>query len=77
IFTKARESINDGSVHVNIGHCHYARDEFDRAIESYETASTRFYSGHNVPVLLCLCRSWYAKATKDVSFASMNTALSY
>lgn len=34
IFAKVRESINDGSVYFNIGHCYYARDEFDRAIES-------------------------------------------
>ncbi|KAF8229067.1 RNA polymerase II-associated protein [Tricholoma matsutake] len=77
IFAKVRESINDGSVYLNMGHCHYARDEFDRAIESYETASTRFYGSHNVPVLLCLCRSWYAKATKDQSYAAMDAALRY
>ncbi|KAJ6594521.1 RNA polymerase II-associated protein [Mycena capillaripes] len=77
VFAKVRESMNDGSVYFNMGHCYYARDEFDRAIESYETASTRFYSGHNVPVLLCLCRSWYAKAAKDQSFAAMSTALRY
>ncbi|KAJ6498745.1 RNA polymerase II-associated protein [Mycena sanguinolenta] len=77
VFAKVRESINDGSVYFNMGHCYYARDEFDRAIESYETASTRFYGGHNVPVLLCLCRSWYAKAGKDQSFAAMTTALRY
>ncbi|KAJ6625349.1 RNA polymerase II-associated protein [Mycena sp. CBHHK59/15] len=77
VFAKVRESINDGSVYFNMGHCYYARDEFDRAIESYETASTRFYAGHNVPVLLCLCRSWYAKATKDLSFVAMSTALRY
>ncbi len=34
IFAKVRESINDGSVYQNMGHCYYARDEFDRAIES-------------------------------------------
>ncbi|KAF8971112.1 RNA polymerase II-associated protein [Flammula alnicola] len=77
VFAKVRESINDGSVYFNIGHCYYARDEFDRAIESYETASTRFYGGHNVPVLLCLCRSWYAKAVKDQSFPAMKSALKY
>ncbi|KAJ6465111.1 RNA polymerase II-associated protein [Mycena vitilis] len=77
VFAKVRESINDGSVYFNMGHCYYARDEFDRAIESYETASTRFYAGHNVPVLLCLCRSWYAKAAKDQSFPAMSTALRY
>lgn len=77
IFAKVRESMHDGSVYFNMGHCYYARDEFDRAIESYETASTRFYGGHNVPVLLCLCRSWYAKATKDQNPSAMNTALRY
>lgn len=34
VFAKVRESINDGSVYFNMGHCYYARDEFDRAIES-------------------------------------------
>ncbi|KAF7315939.1 RNA polymerase II-associated protein [Mycena indigotica] len=77
VFGKVRESVSDGSVYLNMGHCYYACDEFDRAIESYETASTRFYSGHNVSVLLCLCRAWYAKATKDQSFPSMTTALRY
>ncbi|KAJ7646672.1 RNA polymerase II-associated protein [Roridomyces roridus] len=77
VFAKVRESLSDGSVYFNMGHCYYACDEFDRAIESYETASTRFYKGQNVPVLLCLCRSWYAKATKDQSFPAMSTALRY
>ncbi|KAH7920613.1 TPR-like protein [Leucogyrophana mollusca] len=77
VFAKIRESLSDGSVYVNMGHCYYARDEFDRAIESYETASLRFYDGHNVSVLLCLCRSWYAKANKEQSFAGMRTSLKY
>jgi len=34
VFVKVRESINDGSVYLNMGHCYYACDEFDRAIES-------------------------------------------
>ncbi|KAM6502121.1 RNA polymerase II-associated protein [Amanita muscaria] len=77
VFAKVRESIDDGSVYVNMGHCYYVRDEFDRAIESYETALSRFYSGHNVSVLLCLCRSWYSKAIKDQSHSAMNTASKY
>jgi RNA polymerase-associated protein CTR9 len=43
----------------------------------YEAASRRYYEGRNVPVLLCLCRSWYAKATKDQSFTAINTALDF
>ncbi|KAH0828123.1 hypothetical protein J3R83DRAFT_3795 [Lanmaoa asiatica] len=77
VFAKIRETLNDGSVYVNMGHCYYARDEFDRAIESYETASVKFYNGQNVPVLMCLCRSWYAKATKEQTSVAMNTALKY
>ncbi|KAN0091495.1 hypothetical protein V8E55_005061 [Tylopilus felleus] len=77
VFAKIRETLNDGSVYVNMGHCYYARDEFDRAIESYETASIKFYDGQNVSVLMCLCRSWYAKATKEQTSAAMNTALKY
>jgi RNA polymerase-associated protein CTR9 len=34
ILTKVRESINDGSVYVNIGHCHFAREEWDKAVEA-------------------------------------------
>jgi RNA polymerase-associated protein CTR9 len=33
VFAKVRESINDGSVYANMGHCYYARDEFEKAIE--------------------------------------------
>ncbi|KAG6902757.1 hypothetical protein C0995_011905 [Termitomyces sp. Mi166 len=77
VFAKVRESIDDGSVYFNMGHCYYARDEFDRAIESYETALTRYNDGHNVPILLCLCRSWYAKAAKDQQFNAMKQALRY
>lgn len=41
VFAKVRESINDGSVYLNMGHCYYARDEFDRAIESVSHRSKR------------------------------------
>ena len=34
IFAKVRESLDDGSVYANMGHCYYASDEYDRAIES-------------------------------------------
>lgn len=34
ILTKIKESVNEASVYVNIGHCHIARDEFERAAEN-------------------------------------------
>lgn len=39
ILAKVRESLSDGSVYVNIGHCHFAREEFDRAIENVSVRS--------------------------------------
>jgi RNA polymerase-associated protein CTR9 len=45
VFAKVRESTNDGSVHVNMGHCYFARDELDRAIESVRT------------LIACFCRT--------------------
>ncbi|KAH9956945.1 RNA polymerase II-associated protein [Lactifluus volemus] len=77
VFAKVRESTNDGSVYVNMGHCYFVRDELDRAIESYETASQRYYGGRNISVLLCLARAWYVKANKEQSFASMTVALQF
>lgn len=40
VFAKVRESINEGSVYVNMGHCYFNREEFDRAIESVRTLTT-------------------------------------
>jgi RNA polymerase-associated protein CTR9 len=34
IFAKVRESLNDESVYINMGHCHFVREEHDKAIES-------------------------------------------
>lgn len=34
ILHKVKDSINSGGVYVNIGHCHFLRDEWERAIES-------------------------------------------
>jgi len=34
VLMKVKESVNDASVYINLGHVHFIRDEFDRAIES-------------------------------------------
>lgn len=34
ILAKVRETFQDGSVYINMGHCHFARDEHDKAIEN-------------------------------------------
>lgn len=39
ILAKVKESVNEASVYVNIGHCHFARDEYDKAIENVSLRS--------------------------------------
>ncbi|KAI8461808.1 SacI homology domain-containing protein [Phakopsora pachyrhizi] len=73
ILNKVREALNDERVYVNLGHCHYLRDKFERSIEN--TASRRFCKGKNAQVLLYLARAWYQKASKDKSFHSLRNAL--
>lgn len=45
IFSKVRECTNDSSVYINMGHCYFVRDEFDRAIES---VSKRYLYHHKL-----------------------------
>jgi len=33
ILNKVKETFNDGSVYINMGHCHFTRDELEKAIE--------------------------------------------
>lgn len=52
ILTKVRESLNDPSVYVNLGHCHYARDEYERAIENVSRLA-RDVEGHRADAGPC------------------------
>lgn len=45
ILIKVRESLSDASVYINLGHCHYARDEFERAIENVRFTLVRGRTG--------------------------------
>ncbi|CDZ96575.1 TPR-containing nuclear phosphoprotein that regulates K() uptake [Phaffia rhodozyma] len=77
VFHRVRETLTDGSVYINMGHCYFANDEFERAIESYETGLQRFYNGVHSPILLYLARTWYAKANREGNFSAMQIALRY
>ncbi|GAA5918530.1 hypothetical protein JCM1841_003285 [Sporobolomyces salmonicolor] len=75
ILTKVKESINDASVYVNIGHCHFARDEFERAAENYATASKRYLNDKSSTVLWYLARAWYHKSLKEQTFGDLQKAI--
>ncbi|KAM0788951.1 hypothetical protein ACM66B_003026 [Microbotryomycetes sp. NB124-2] len=75
ILSKVRESVNDSSVYINIGHCHFLREEYDRAIENYETASTKFGKGKDELAILYLARAWFHKANKESNYGALQSAI--
>ncbi|KPV77301.1 uncharacterized protein RHOBADRAFT_51178 [Rhodotorula graminis WP1] len=77
ILTKVKESVNDASVYVNIGHCHFLRSEFDRAIENYATASRRYLHGKSSSVLWYLSRAYFHKAESEQNFAALQHAIEF
>ncbi|KAK8870014.1 hypothetical protein IAR55_000584 [Kwoniella newhampshirensis] len=76
IFSRIKDSLSEGPVNVNMGHCFFIRGEEEKAIESYGTASNA-YKGRNVAVLLYLARAWYALANRESNFTAMTKALDY
>lgn len=76
VLGRIRDSLPEGPVSVNIGHCYFLRGEEQRAIEAYGSALNS-YGGNNVNVLLYLCRAWFTYATKEHNVSAMSLALSY
>lgn len=76
VFGRIKDSLPEGAVNVNIGHCYFIRGEEERAIEAYGAALNAF-GGRKVAVLLYLCRAWYAYANKESNFSAMGQALNY
>ncbi|GAA5974558.1 hypothetical protein JCM5350_001189 [Sporobolomyces pararoseus] len=75
ILTKVKESINESSVYVNLGHCHLSRDEFEKAAENYSVASKRYLEEKSSTVLWYISRSWYFKALKESSFTDLEKSI--
>ncbi|WVN89020.1 uncharacterized protein L203_104236 [Cryptococcus depauperatus CBS 7841] len=76
VFGRIKDSLAEGAINVNMGHCYFVRGEEEKAIESYDTASNAF-KGQNVSVLLYLSRAWYALANRESNFSAMAKALHY
>lgn len=82
IFSRARESIKDYSVHLNLGHVFVDVKQFGRSIENYEIALTRIKSTDPQlsTLLACLGRVWLLRARTEQPAArleAMKTSLSY
>jgi len=82
IFSRARESIKDYSVHLNLGHVFVDVKQFGRSIENYEIALSRIKSTDpQLPTLLaCLGRVWLLRGRTEQPAArleAMKTSLAY
>ncbi|GAA5900706.1 hypothetical protein JCM6882_000946, partial [Rhodosporidiobolus microsporus] len=75
IFGKVKESVNEASVYVNMGHCHFARDEYEKAIENYDMASKRYLNDKSGTVLWYLARGWYHKALRQSNYSDLQNAI--
>lgn len=78
ILRKVRDSLDNESVHINLGHCLLEMQEFAKAIENYEIALKKFTNEASRPLLLNLLgRAWYSRGVKERSLECFEKSLEY
>lgn len=77
IFRKVRDSLNDITVYLNLGHCLLEVKQFSKAIESYELALTRFTDGNDARLLNYFARAWLLRGIAERNIECYRTALKY
>lgn len=76
ILRKARDSLDNEDVHVNMAHCLLEMHEYAKAIELYEFSLKKYGNEQNRAKLLnALGRAWYARATRERSLEFFQFAL--
>ncbi|GAV52868.1 hypothetical protein ZYGR_0AI01500 [Zygosaccharomyces rouxii] len=76
ILRKARDSLDNEDVHVNMAHCLLEMHEYAKAIELYEFSLKKYGNEENSPKLLNLLgRAWYSRATRERSLEFFQFAL--
>lgn len=77
ILRKIRDSLNDISVYLNLGHVLLELKQYSKAIENYEIALVRFTSGTDSKILSFLGRAWYLRGLADKDLFYLKKALDY
>jgi RNA polymerase-associated protein CTR9 len=79
ILTSVRETMRDGTVHLNLGHAFTELKQFNRAIEHYESALAPGSRDRvsEPSVLAALGRAWYYKGRTEKSLPALNECLQY
>lgn len=77
VFGKIRETLNDISIYINMGHCFCELKQHDKAVESYELALKRFKNGKDPQLMTLLGRAWYARGVNEKSLEGLRVSLDY
>lgn len=77
ILRKIRDSLNDISVYLNLGHVLLELKQFSKSIENYEIALVRFTSGTDSKILSFLGRAWYMRGLAEKDLFYLKKALDY
>ncbi|KAK9452877.1 hypothetical protein V1511DRAFT_490320 [Dipodascopsis uninucleata] len=77
IFSKIRETINDVSAYVNLGHSLTEMKNYSRAIECYEYALQKFQDGKSIQTMMFLGRVWLQRGIEELSLEGIKAALRY
>ncbi|KAG7828574.1 hypothetical protein KL920_003711 [Ogataea angusta] len=77
IFRKVRESLQDISVYINLGHCFLEAKQFAKSIESYQLALTRYTNGQDANIYNFISRAWLYRAMAEKVLEYFKTALQF
>lgn len=76
-FRKVRDSLNDITVYLNLGHCLVEAKQFAKAIESYQLALQRFTNGKDARLLNYFGRAWFLRGIYEKNLDSLKNSLKY
>ncbi|KAL6451524.1 CTR9 RNA polymerase-associated protein CTR9 [Candida maltosa Xu316] len=77
ILRKIRDSLNDISVFLNLGHVLCDLKNYGKAIENYELALARYTDGNDSKILTFLGRAWYLRGNAESNLLYLKKALEY
>lgn len=77
ILRKIKDSLNDISVYLNLGHVFAETKQYASSVENYELALSRYTDGKDSNILTFLARSWYLRAAAEKNFAYYKIAIDY
>ncbi|KAG2734655.1 hypothetical protein G9P44_002661 [Scheffersomyces stipitis] len=77
ILRKIRDSLNDISIYLNLGHVLVESKSYGKGIENYELALGRFTDGKDSRILSFLGRAWYLRASAEKNLNFFKKAIEY